>query len=227
MQRISTQNQMAPGKNRSVALAATLLLAAAEAFAQEKQTTEARLIQDGSAKSPSVATRHIVVSIPDRKLALVEDGRIVRTYRVAVGAAVSPTPAGEFKIAHRILRPTYYAPGVVIPPGKENPLGTRWLGLTEKGYGIHGTNEPRSIGHRASHGCIRMRNDDIEELFELVRVGDLVELHAEHPAELEQIFGAAEVSASGGQHTASPAAMIRTMFPRKGLSRLSQAGLDH
>lgn len=199
MRQINTHNQMAPGKNRSAALAATLLLAAAEAFAQEKQTTQARLIQDGSAKSPSVATRRIVVSLPDRKLALVEDGRVVKTYAVAAGAAVSPSPAGEFKIAHRILHPTYYAPGVVIPPGKENPLGTRWLGLTKKGYGIHGTNEPRSIGRRASHGCIRMRNDDIEELFELVRVGDLVELHAERTAELEQILGAAEVSASGGQ----------------------------
>jgi lipoprotein-anchoring transpeptidase ErfK/SrfK len=127
-------------------------MAAAEAFAQEKQTTEARLVHFCSARSPSVVTRRIVVSIPDRKLALIEDGRIVKTYPVAVGAAVSPSPAGEFKIAHRILHPTYYAPGVVIPPGKENPLGTRWLGLTEKGYGIHGTNEPRSIGRRASHG---------------------------------------------------------------------------
>jgi lipoprotein-anchoring transpeptidase ErfK/SrfK len=117
MQRIRTQNQTAPQRNRSAALAATLLMAAADAFAQEKQTTEARLVHFCSARSPSVVTRRIVVSIPDRKLALIEDGRIVKTYPVAVGAAVSPSPAGEFKIAHRILHPTSYAPGVVIPPG--------------------------------------------------------------------------------------------------------------
>ncbi len=196
---INTQSEMGPGRNRSAALAATLLLAAAAALAQEKQTTEARPIDDGIKRSPSVVTRRIVVSIPNRKLALVEDGRVRKTYPVAVGAAVSPSPAGEFKIAHRIPHPTYYAPGVVIPPGKENPLGTRWLSLTEKGYGIHGTSEPRSIGQRASHGCIRMRNRDVEELFELVRVGDLVELHAERTAELDEIFGAAEASATGGQ----------------------------
>ena len=81
---------------------------------------------------------------------------------------------------------------MVIPPGKANPLGTRWLGLSRKGYGIHGTNQPRSIGWRASHGCIRMRNPDIEELFELVRAGDVVELHTEHTVELAEIFGAAQ-----------------------------------
>ncbi len=195
----NTRSQMAPAKRSRAALAATLLLAAAEALAQEKQTTQARLIHDRTERAPSVATRRIVVIIPDRKLALIEDGRVVKTYRVAVGAAVSPSPAGEFKIAHRIPHPTYYAPGVVIPPGKENPLGTRWLGLTQKGYGIHGTNQPHSISHRASHGCIRMRNRDIEELFELVRVGDVVELHAERTTELEQIFSATEASATGGQ----------------------------
>ncbi len=58
-----------------------------------------------------------------------------------------------------------------------------------KGYGIHGTNAPSSIGRKASHGCIRMRNRDVEELFEMVAVGDPVELHAERTPELEQIFG--------------------------------------
>ncbi|PYU10291.1 MAG: hypothetical protein DMG29_17725, partial [Acidobacteria bacterium] len=69
------------------------------------------------------------------------------------------------------------------------PLGTRWLGLGQRGYGIHGTNEPRSIGRNVSHGCIRMRNRDIEELFEMVRAGDVVELYAERTEELAQIFG--------------------------------------
>jgi len=199
MRRLVTQSFKIPGKSRAATLAATLLLAAAEALAQEKQTSQGKPVADSNEKSESVATRRIVVSIPDRKLALVEDGRVVKVYPVAVGAAVSPSPAGEFRIAHRIMRPTYYAPGKVIPPGKANPLGTRWLGLNQKGYGIHGTNQPRSVGHRASHGCIRMRNRDVEELFERVRVGDVVELHAEPTIELAEIFSAAEVSASDAQ----------------------------
>jgi lipoprotein-anchoring transpeptidase ErfK/SrfK len=67
----------------------------------------------------------------------------------------------------------------VVPPGPSNPLGTRWLGLSVKGFGIHGTNVPQSIGKNASHGCIRMRNSDVEELFELVQVGDAVEIYNE------------------------------------------------
>ena len=68
--------------------------------------------------------------------------------------------------------------------GNNNPLGTRWLGLNLKGYGIHGTNRPDSIGRNASHGCIRMRNREIEELFRMVAIGDQVELYDQRTAEL-------------------------------------------
>jgi lipoprotein-anchoring transpeptidase ErfK/SrfK len=139
--------------------------------------------------APRDAVRRIVVSIPDRKLALVEDGRVVKVYRVAVGADVSPSPTGALRIVHRVTRPTYYHPGKVIPPGKQNPLGTRWIGLSAAGYGIHGTNEPASIGRRASHGCIRMRNRDVEDLFARVGVGDAVELVGERTEEVAEIFG--------------------------------------
>ncbi len=120
--------------------------------------------------------RRIVVSIPDRRLALIEDGRVVKVWATAVGAPRSPSPSGTFQIVTRIPNPTWYRPGKVVAPGDANPLGTRWLGLSLKGFGIHGTNRPRSIGRRASHGCIRMRNADVEELFDLVAVGDTVEL---------------------------------------------------
>lgn len=190
MRAINQQRSTPEAKPKWAAPGAALLVAAAEALAQERQINRTELIAEGREQP----VRRIIVSIPDRRLALVEDDRVMKIYPVAVGAMVSPSPAGEFKIAHRIPRPTYYAPGIVIPPGKSNPLGTRWLGLSEKGYGIHGTNQPRSVGHRASHGCIRMRNRDIEELFELVRAGDVVELHAERSAELAQIFGALRAS---------------------------------
>jgi lipoprotein-anchoring transpeptidase ErfK/SrfK len=140
--------------------------------------------------------RRLVVSIPGRKLVLVADGKVVKVYRVAVGAKVSPSPRGEFRIAVRIPEATYYHAGVVIPSGEQSPIGTRWIGLNQAGFGIHGTNAPRSIGKAASHGCIRMRNRDAEELFEMVRVGDVVEIRDEEVAELVAANGD---GSSGGE----------------------------
>lgn len=142
-------------------------------------------------KTEQKIERRIVVSIPHRKLALLENGKVVKIYRVAVGAKVSPSPQGEFTIVHRIPEPTYYAPGVIIPPGADNPLGPRWIGLSAKGFGIHGTNQPNSIGRKLSHGCIRMRNRDVEDLFERVRLGDVVQLAGERTEEIAEIFGGA------------------------------------
>ena len=165
---------------RLATLTGVLLMVAAEALAQDKQ-------QPG---------RRIVVSIADRKLAVMEAGRVLRVFPTAVGAPKSPSPAGAYKIAVRIPDPTWYGKGRIVPPGKSNPLGTRWLGLSVKGYGIHGTNNPASIGHNASHGCIRMRNRDVEQLFDMVSVGDSVDLYEEATPETGQIFAAAP--ASGG-----------------------------
>ncbi|MGA3078294.1 MAG: L,D-transpeptidase [Bryobacteraceae bacterium] len=152
---------------------AALFVAVGEALAQETRPV----------------ARRIVVSIPDRQLALMEDGRVTKIYPVAVGAASTPSPTGSFIVEARLAHPTWYGPGKVVPPGKSNPLGPRWIGLSRRGYGIHGTTNPRSIGRPASHGCIRMRNSDVEELFELVAVGDPVELYAERTGEVTRIFG--------------------------------------
>lgn len=158
------------------------------------------------AAAQEAPTRRILVSIPDRKLALIEDGQVVRVYPVAVGAEVSESPSGEFKIINRLTNPTYYHPGKVIGPGVANPLGSRWMGLDRPHYGIHGTNVPSSIGKAASHGCIRMSKRDLEELFNLVRVGDVVEVRAERDNEVAQVFGVATdapamvaVAAGGGR----------------------------
>ena len=132
----------------------------------------ARAIAQAQQAQP--ADRRLVISVPDRKLAVVENGAVIKVYSVAVGADVSPSPAGTFKVANRLSRPTYYHAGKVIGPGASNPLGSRWIGLDHKGYGIHGTNQPKSIGKAASHGCIRMARRDVEELFNRVRVGDVV-----------------------------------------------------
>lgn len=172
---------------RLAAMTGVLLIAAAEAFAQENQ---------------AVPGRRIVVSIPDRKLAVVESGRVVRVFSTAVGALKTPSPSGSYHIIQRLTDPTWYTKGRIVPPGKTNPLGTRWIGLSAKGYGIHGTNNPASIGHNASHGCIRMRNQDVEELFGMVAVGDAVDLYQERTPELDAIFGpvlVAHAGQTGGQ----------------------------
>jgi lipoprotein-anchoring transpeptidase ErfK/SrfK len=133
--------------------------------------------------------RQVIVSIPDRRLVVMEGGAVLRVFPVAVGASVSPSPAGAFEIVNRLEDPTYYHSGVVIGPGTDNPLGPRWVGLNKKGYGIHGTNAPNSIGKAASHGCIRMRNRDIVQFFAMVEVGDTVEIHGERDELIAAIFG--------------------------------------
>ena len=144
-------------------------------------------------RDPSPAShrskRQIVVSLPDRKLAVMEGGAVLRVFPVAVGAEQTPSPSGSFEIAKRLAQPTYYHPGQVIPPGENNPLGPRWIGLNAKGYGIHGTNMPASVGKAASHGCIRLRNRDIVRLFAMVEVGDAVEIHGERDEVVAGLFG--------------------------------------
>ena len=172
-------------------LMAIALLGTTEALCQERQ---AEMRMQAETAPPE---RRIVVSIPDRKLALMENGRVVKIYSTAVGAPSSPTPTGTYAIAQRISNPTWYGPNhKVVGPGKGNPVGTRWMGLSHKGYGIHGTNNPRSIGHNASHGCVRMRNRDVEDLFARVPVGDVVELHGERDADVTRIFGADVIAAA-------------------------------
>jgi hypothetical protein len=133
--------------------------------------------------------RVVLVSLVDRKLAVIDNGVVIATFQVAVGANVSPSPTGEFTIVSRVSNPTYYHRGTVIPAGKDNPVGTRWVGLTLKGYGIHGTNAPGSIGRAASHGCIRLRNRDMERLFTMLHVGDRVQIRSERDEQVARVFG--------------------------------------
>jgi len=188
MRRLS-DNRKAKTATAALVAAAIILLTPAKVFALQtdlqtsvqpgvpaaKAQQSAQQAVSSRAQGP-VPQRQIVVSLPDKQLALLEDGHVLKVYSVAVGAEVSHSPEGDFTIINRLENPTYYAPGKVIGPGKDNPVGTRWMGLSKKGYGIHGTNQPSSIGKAASHGCIRMRRRDLEELFTMVRVGDKVQL---------------------------------------------------
>ena len=166
-----------------VLVAGTAMVVAAQALAQSTAK------QDESAKTPK---RVIVVSLEDRKLALVEDGQVKKVYTVAVGKPSTPSPVGTFTIERRVANPTYRHNGKTVLPGPGNPVGTRWMGLSKHGYGIHGTNEPKSIGKAASHGCIRMAQADLEEFYELVAEGDTVELVGERNEQTAQLFGDGE-----------------------------------
>ncbi|WP_026961488.1 L,D-transpeptidase [Alicyclobacillus herbarius] len=105
--------------------------------------------------------RRIIVDLSDRHLYLLEDSKVTRGFAVGIGRMVSVTPAGEFHIINKV-------------PNPGGPYGAYWLGLSKPGYGIHGTNNPASIGKRVSKGCIRMHNEDVLKLARLVPVGTRV-----------------------------------------------------
>ncbi|HWR61469.1 MAG TPA: L,D-transpeptidase family protein [Clostridia bacterium] len=100
----------------------------------------------------------ITVSINAKTLTLYKNGRLFKSYPVATGKPTTPTPIGTFTIKNKQVNPG-------------GPFGTRWMGLSQPHYGIHGTNNPPSIGTAASNGCIRMHNKDAEDLFNYVGVG--------------------------------------------------------
>lgn len=124
----------------------------------------------------------ILINRSLNRLELFAGAKPVRTFKVATGQAIYPTPKGTFHIVVKQRDPWWYPPTYdswaanlkPVPPGPDNPLGTRWMGLSVPGVGIHGTDEPASIGYSESHGCIRMQVPDAEWLFEHVDVGTTV-----------------------------------------------------
>lgn len=109
------------------------------------------------------ATYSITINVGARTLTLFKNGKWFKSYPVGVGKPATPTPKGTFTIINKA-----YKPG--------GPFGERWLGLNKKGYGIHGTNNPSSIGKAVSNGCVRMYNKDVIELYNLVSVGTTVKI---------------------------------------------------
>ncbi len=120
------------------------------------------------------ATFSIMIDKSQNSLTLKIDDEVVKVYRVSTGKD-NCTPTGEFTIVNKLKDPVWYKTGAIVPAeSPENVLGTRWMGLSKKGYGIHGTTDPESIGKQITEGCIRMNNEDIEELFKIVPRGTKV-----------------------------------------------------
>jgi lipoprotein-anchoring transpeptidase ErfK/SrfK len=124
----------------------------------------------------------IVINRSINRLYLYKGNKLSRTFPVATGQAIYPTPRGTWHIVVKYRNPWWYPPtsspwarGLKpVPPGPNNPLGTRWMGLDAPGVGIHGTDAPSSIGYSASHGCVRMQVPDAEWLFDHVDIGTTV-----------------------------------------------------
>src|SRR4051812_28819593 len=120
----------------------------------------------------------IVINRAGNSLSFYYSTTLIRTFGVPTGQAQSPTPSGPFEIVDKQRAPWWPPPdsdwakdAKPIPPGPGNPLGTRWMGLTAPGVGIHGTPDDASIGYSASHGCVRMHIPDAEWLFHHVKLG--------------------------------------------------------
>jgi hypothetical protein len=134
---------------------------------------------------PSVTPKDIgpviVIHRGSNRLYLYNGMRFWRVFGVATGQSSYPTPLGRWSVVVKWRNPWWYPPqspwakgAKPIPPGPGNPLGTRWMGLSASGVGIHGTPDDASIGYSASHGCIRMHIPDAEWLFNRVRIGTTV-----------------------------------------------------
>jgi lipoprotein-anchoring transpeptidase ErfK/SrfK len=105
----------------------------------------------------------IIVDLSDRSLYLLDGNVVVRSFPVGIGKMVTKTPAGEYTVINKQANPG-------------GPFGAFWIGLSKPHYGIHGTNDPSSIGREVSHGCIRMHNEDVLQLSSLVPIGTRVSI---------------------------------------------------
>ena len=151
-------------------------------IAKKFSTTQDLILRSNNLKDPGIVPLGRKLKIHNEKMSIVVDksqniltlksaDKILKTYRVSTGLNNS-TPVGTFKIVNKIINPPWYTAGGMIPPDSpKNILGSRWLGLSAQGYGIHGTTEPQSIGRQVTSGCVRMKNSDVEELYSIVPEG--------------------------------------------------------
>jgi len=131
--------------------------------------------------APVAGVDGVVVNLAERGIYFYANGRASQRFPVAIGMRGWETPTGDYTIANRAKNPTWFPPKWAVeeepvPPGPSNPLGDRWMGLSIKGYGIHATNAPASVGRYVSHGCMRMYPEHAHALFELVKVGTPVKI---------------------------------------------------
>ena len=132
---------------------------------------KSNIIRPGQRLKVNTCVFSLVADKSQNILLLKRKDEIVKTYIVSTGENNS-TPVGTFKIVNKIVDPAWFRVGAVIPAeSPENILGSRWMGFDVQGYGIHGTTDPDNLGKQVTMGCIRMRNEEVEELFDLIPTG--------------------------------------------------------
>jgi L,D-transpeptidase ErfK/SrfK len=170
---------------------------------------------------PNVPREGLVINLPEMRLYdFTVDREQPLVLAVAIGDAVDPTPVGEFRIGAKRVDPYWNVPDsiraerpdlpAVVPPGPNNPLGDRWLTLGTSSYGIHGTNNVWSIGRIATHGCVRLYNDDMRALFERTEPGTRVRI-VYQPVKLGQRNGVLYVEAHRDEYDLAPDAPSATL----------------
>jgi L,D-transpeptidase ErfK/SrfK len=176
----------------------------------------------------------VLVNVPQRMLFLFSGGELREAFPVSVGRRAWPTPVGDFHVVSREVDKTWRVPLSVqaemrregrevlteVPPGPDNPLGRHWLGISAGAYGIHGTIAPASIHHFLTHGCIRMHPDDVEVLFDALRVGDAVRI-VYHPVLLAQLADGRvflEAHPDAYRRAGDPMARARALARESGVS---------
>jgi LysM repeat protein len=134
------------------------------------------MIKVGDVLKVSQAGFSVMVDKSQNILLLKRNEEPIKTYVVSTGKENS-TPVGTFKIVTKLKDPTWFRKdiGVIVPPDSpDNILGSRWLGFDLSGYGIHGTTDPESLGSHETKGCVRMKNEDVEEIFAILPRGSQV-----------------------------------------------------
>jgi lipoprotein-anchoring transpeptidase ErfK/SrfK len=131
--------------------------------------------QQATSATAKTLVSHLVIKLSERRVYVYQDDKVLTSYPIAVGKKGWETPLGNFKIITKLVNPSWQSPwnGKIIPPGPKNPLGDRWIGFWSDGkntIGFHGTPAENTVGSAASHGCIRMLNNDVRALFEMVEL---------------------------------------------------------
>ncbi|MDD5173834.1 MAG: L,D-transpeptidase family protein [Candidatus Omnitrophota bacterium] len=151
-------------------------------IAKKFSNTQDMILKANNLKNPEIVPLGRKIKVHNEKFSIMVDKsqntltlksgeKIVKTYRVSTGLNNS-TPVGNFKIINKIVDPPWYTAGSVIPADSpKNILGSRWMGISAQSYGIHGTTEPQSIGRQVTLGCVRMKNAEVEELYNIVPEG--------------------------------------------------------
>ncbi len=140
------------------------------------------LVSLGNSRTATTANQtetRLLLNLKKRRVFVYQGQKIIASYPVAIGRRGWETPTGQFRVIQMVREPVWEHPfsGQLVPSGKNNPLGARWIGFWTDGknfIGFHGTPQENLIGQAVSHGCVRMRDQDIKALFEKVQIGTSV-----------------------------------------------------